>query len=120
MKSLTEPMLASAEYNRITVALTGEKGNVLAEGCVDPQKLHLIHAVSKDERLADHGRFRLIVTSSDKKAQEIARDYVFYDRQTYVFPGKDLIFYQADLRSREIQMQRIRCLRRIVEGRPRL
>ena len=57
-------MLASAEYNRITVALTGEKGNVLAEGCVDPQKLHLIHAVSKDERLADHGRFRLIVTSS--------------------------------------------------------
>ena len=111
-------MLASAEYNRITVALTGEKGNVLAEGCVDPQKLHLIHAVSKDERLADHGRFRLIVTSSDKKAQEIARDYVFYDRQTYVFPGKDLIFYQADLRSREIQMQRIRCLRRIVEGRP--
>ncbi len=118
MKSLTEPMLASAEYNRITVALTGEKGNVLAEGCVDPQKLHLIHAVSKDERLADHGRFCLIVTSSDKKAQEIARDYVFYDRQTYVFPGKDLIFYQADLRSREIQMQRIRCLRRIVEGRP--
>ncbi|MBP3279680.1 MAG: transcription-repair coupling factor, partial [Butyrivibrio sp.] len=52
------------------------------------------------------------------RAKEIYEDYKFYDRNVTVYPAKDLIFYQADVHSNEIARQRIRCLRRLIEGRP--
>ena len=91
---------------------------MLVEGCAEAQKLHLIHALSREESLASLARFRLIVTYSDQRAKEIQEAFRFYDRNTVLFPAKDLIFYQADLRGRELDMERIRCLRRIMEGRP--
>ena len=91
---------------------------MLAEGCAEAQKLHLIHALTREESLAGGARFRLIVTYSEQRARQIQEDYRFYDRNTVLFPAKDLIFYQADLRGRELDTERIRCLKRIMEGRP--
>ncbi len=88
------------------------------DGCVESQKLHLIDAVSRDTALYSNARFRVIVTYSDRRAKELRDEFTFYDRNTTVFPAKDALFYQADLRGREIEIERIKCLRRILEGRP--
>jgi len=83
-----------------------------AIGCVDSEKLHLISG------LAGEFKYRIIVTYSDIRAKEIFEDYKFYDRNVTVYPAKDLIFYQADVHSKEIVKERIKCLRRLIEGRP--
>ena len=118
MSTLTAPLKESENYNRIVDALQKESATVLAEGCAEAQKLHMIHALTREESLAGLAKFRLIVTYSDQKAKEIQEAYRFYDRNTVLFPAKDLIFYQADLRGRELDIERMRCLRRIMEGRP--
>ena len=118
MSTLTAPLKESENYNKIVEALQKNPVSILTDGCAEAQKLHLIHALAREESIAAGARFRLIVTYSDQKAREIQEDFRFYDRNTVLFPAKDLIFYQADLRGRELDTERIRCLRRIMEGRP--
>ena len=118
MSTLTAPLKESENYNKIVEALQKNPVSILTDGCAEAQKLHLIHALAREESIAAGARFRLIVTYSDQKAREIQEDFRFYDRNTVLCPAKDLIFYQADLRGRELETERIRCLRRIMEGRP--
>ena len=118
MRTLTEPLQEAQEYKTLVEALAKPKAKALADGCVPSQKLHLMDALSRENALSSFARFRLIVTSSDKKVREIRDEYLFYDRNTVIFPAKDLIFYQADLRGRELEKERIRCLRRLVVRRP--
>ena len=118
MRTLTEPLQEAQEYKTLVEALAKPMAKALADGCVPSQKLHLMDALSRENALSSFARFRLIVTSSDKRVREIRDEYLFYDRNTVIFPAKDLIFYQADLRGRELEKERIRCLRRLVEGRP--
>ena len=70
-------------------------GHVFVDGCVPSQKLHFASALAADARNV------LIVTHSDLRAREIREEYSFYSRNTVLFPAKDLIFYQADLKGRE-------------------
>jgi len=107
--TLTAPLTEMPAYRKLIETLAPAGACALAEGCVDSQKQHLIHALSREEALASHARFRLILTYSDRRAREIQQEYSFYDRNVTMYPAKDLIFYQADLRSREIDRERIRC-----------
>ena len=118
MSTLTAPLKESENYIKIVEAMQKDPSSVLVEGCAEAQKLHLAYALSKEESLAACARFKLIVTYSEKRAREILEGFRFYDRNTVLFPAKDLIFYQADLRGRELDTERIRCLRRLMEGRP--
>lgn len=118
MKAVFAPLRESEAYRRAVKELTAKAGSVLADGCADSQKIHLAFAFAGEEEIAPKARIRLFVTYSDLRAREIYEDCCFYDRNTVLFPAKDLIFYQADLRSREIETRRIRTLRRLLSGRP--
>ncbi len=112
MRAITTPLHELKEFEEINKYL--EKPFACAEvtGCVDSQKLHFIDSLGADFK------YRIIVTYSDLRAKEIYEDYKFYDKNVTVYPAKDLIFYQADVHSNEIVRQRIRCMRRLIEGRP--
>ena len=116
MPTITAPLKESENYNKIVEALQNGSFSVLAEGCAEAQKLHLIYSLYRESSLSALARFRLIVTYSDQRAREIKEAFRFYDKNTVLFPAKDLIFYQADIRGRELDTERIRCLRRIMEG----
>ena len=116
MPTLTAPLKESENYNKIVEALQNGSFSVLAEGCAEAQKLHMIYSLYRESSLSALARFRLIVTYSDQRAREIKEAFRFYDKNTVLFPAKDLIFYQADIRGRELDTERIRCLRRIMEG----
>ncbi len=118
MKSLTSPLYEAKEYQTLAELLSSPGGQAVADGCVPSQKLHLAFALSKDSALSSCGRFRLFITYSDKRVRELQEEYFFYDRNTVSFPAKDLIFYQADLRGKEIEKERMKCLRRLIENRP--
>jgi len=123
MNVFSEPLRELNAYQILKERLESTEGpqssgSVLADSCVDPQKAHLLYALCREESIAEHARLRLVLTYSDLRAREIAQDCSFYDRNVAVFPARDLIFYQADLRGNEIDKERLQCLRRIIEGKP--
>ncbi len=123
MNVFSEPLRELEAYNILKEQLESAKDadyrpGLLADSCVDSQKVHLLYALCREETIAEHARLRLVLTYSDLRAREIAQDCMFYDRNVTVFPARDLIFYQADLRGNEIDKERLQCLRRIMEGKP--
>ena len=98
------------EYDTLRSLLKRKKGIVAADGCVDPQKLHMINGLSNDYD------FKIIVTFSEQKAREIYEDYKFYDPNVLLFPAKDLIFFQADISGNVITADRMKSLKAILES----
>ncbi len=109
MRAFDVPFSSLAEYETLKELLKKGKGIIAADGCVDPQKLHMVYGMSDDFD------FKIIVTFSETKARRIYEDYRFYDRNVYLFPAKDLIFYQADIAGNVITEQRMRCIRALTE-----
>lgn len=110
MRSLQAPLLQSDTFCRMTEALKKEGSLVRIENLTDSARGHLTDA------LGASAKTRVIVTYSDKRAAEIAEDYTFYDRDTVLFPAKDLIFYEADIHAGEIMRRRMQAIRKIIEG----
>ena len=112
MRALLAPLQELGEYEELKKILGKEKAAVSISGCVDSEKLHMIYGLS------DGFRHKVIVTFSDLKAKELYEDYQFYDRNVMIYPAKDLIFFQADIHGNQLIMQRMKCLRRLMEGKP--
>ncbi len=110
MKAFDAPFSELAEYETLKSLLKKNSGIVCADGCADPQKLHMIYGMSDDFD------FKIIVTFSETKAREICEDYRFYDNNVYLFPAKDLMFYQADIAGNAVTQQRMKCIRAMSEG----
>ena len=111
MKVLTAPLWELAEFEEGKALLDRGKGHVAFSGLYDSQKLHMVYGLS------DGFTQKIIVTFSDKRAREIGAEYGFYDRRTMVYPGKDLIFYQADVSGGDLVRERMRVLRALLEKR---
>ena len=112
MEGMMMPLGELAEFSQMKKILLNEKGKLSLSGCVDSQKVHMIAG------LGERFKYKVIVTFSDLRAREIAEDFLFYDRNVVVYPGKDLIFYQADIHGNQLIKERIQVLKRIAEGKP--
>lgn len=58
---------------------------------------------------------RLIVTYEEKRAREIVEDYRFYDREVMYYPGKDALFYYADVHNNTTVKSRLEIFKKIAE-----
>lgn len=113
MNALLAPLKEISDFEELQKQLYKEEGCVALTGCVESQKLHMIHGLSD-------GVFhnKLIVTYSDLRMKELLEDEQFYDKDVISYPARDLIFYQADIHGNQLTKERIRCLRRILEDKP--
>ena len=111
MQALLAPLRELADFSDMKEQLKKNKALSIS-GCVDSQKLHMMYGLS------DGFKYKIIVTYSDLRVREILEDYRLYDRNVMSYPAKDLIFYQADIHGNQLMKERIRCLRRIMEGKP--
>ena len=112
MKTFIEPLKELKEFNDIRDNIIINNLPVQITGCIDSQKCHLIHG------LGDGITFKVIVTHNDLKAKEIYEDYRLYDRNVFLYPSKDIIFYSADIHGRAIVTERLKIIRRIIENQP--
>jgi len=112
MRALTAPLEELGELGEIKKQLKKKDGCVSLTGCVESQKVHMIYGLSEG------CKNRLIITFSDLRVKELLEDCRFYDRNAMSYPAKDLIFYQADIHGNQLVTERIRCLRRMLEGKP--
>ncbi len=114
MRTFTAPLHELGEFEEIEGYLKKAGRAVALTGCVDSQKMHMIYGLSDGLNL----KYKIIVASNDLRAREIYEDYQLYDKNVIIYPAKDLIFYQADVHGNQLVKERIKALRRLMEGRP--
>ncbi len=107
-----KPLEELADFPQMKELLHKKREKISLTGCVDSQKVHMMAA------LGDPFKCKLILTFNDLRAREIAEDYQLYDRNVMVYPGKDLIFYQADIHGNQLVKERIHVLKRLMEQKP--
>ncbi len=112
MKALTAPLHELGEFEEIRTLLKKPGKTAVLTGCVESQKLHMVYG------LGESFQNKLIITFSDLRVKEIQEDYRFYDRNVTCYPAKDLIFYQADIHGNQLTKERVKCMRRMLEGKP--
>lgn len=108
MKTFYAPLseLAGIEQLKKDFEVTGQ--SVMISGCIDTQKIHLVHAAVNDYR------FRLIITGDEAKAREMQEDSRFFDKSSIYYPAKDFIFYSADVHGNQLSGERLRCIQKII------
>ncbi len=104
MQALTAPLRELADFEEIRRLARKKKGMLRISGCVTSQKTHLMYA------LGDGCFYKVIACSSGEKARQVYEEYKFLSPQTFLYPAKDLLFYEADVKSRDLVSERMRVL----------
>ncbi len=109
MTALDGTLRKLASVVRAEELLREGAGPVVLSGTTESERAHIACRTGSFEA-------RLIVVHSDSDARSLAEDLSVFSDHVVSFPEKDLLFYQADIRSNELSRQRMRTLRKIREG----
>ena len=109
MQFFAGPLKELAEYEEIQKKRTEKQGVIQISGCVNSQKTHLMYA------LGDGFQRKIIAVSSELKAKQLYEEYRFLDSDVWIYPAKDLLFYQADLRGKYLIKQRMEVYQALIE-----
>ncbi len=109
MRTFYSPLYELNEFNEVLDNLKKQNTPIQMTGCIDTQKCHLMAGLGEDYPL------KLIITYDDIKAREIYEDYSLFDKDVFIYPSKDIIFYSADVHGKAIINDRLTILRRILE-----
>ncbi len=112
MNTFFYPLRELNEYLEIDHDLKLDKTPVQVTGCIDSQKSHLIAG------LGEESRFKVIVTYNELKAKEIYEDLRLYEKNVFLYPAKDIIFYSADIHGHAIVRERLLVLKQLMENGP--
>ena len=109
MKAFIAPLSELADFESVVRLRKKQSGILQFSGCVNSQKTHMMYALS------DGFSRKIIVTSSEMKAKQIYEEYKVIDSNVYLYPAKDLLFYQADLRGKYLIKQRMEVFQAMME-----
>ncbi len=109
MQALLGPLTELAQYDTIQKKIREKHGMIQIAGCVTSQKTHLMRA------LGDGFERKIIAVSSEAKAKQVYEEYRFLDSNVYLYPAKDMLFYQADLRGKYLVKHRMEVFQAMLE-----
>ncbi len=110
MSRVFENALAElAEFEELNTDLNRGRGPVQVSGCMDSQKVHLMQEAG--ERLP----WKLVVTYDEARAKEIYDDFRCFTDRVWLYPAKDLLFYNADIHGNLITRQRMQVVKALME-----
>ena len=107
MLSFTEPFLSLDEIGTLTRGLKEKKKIYGLTGCVEGAKSALLYTLSREHN------HTVYVASTEDAARELMQEYLFFDEDACLFPAKDLLFYQSDIRGNAIDIERMTAIRAI-------
>ncbi len=106
--TFTEPLRSQEVFQKLEAKLRKNRGLLMVSGCIESQKANLAYALAGEDFRA------VIIAENDLKARAFYEDYRFYHENTYFYPAKDLLFYQADVRSGLMDSERVAALRAVL------
>lgn len=108
-KVFANPLVELIEYEDMNQDLIKGRGPIQVSGCMDSQKVHLMHETAEDVP------WKLIVTYDDARAKEIYDDFRCFRQDVWLYPSKDLLFYSADIHGNLLTRRRLQVLRHLME-----
>jgi len=112
LNAFYEPLKELNEFVLAKSSLSKGQTPIQITGCIDSQKCHFSSSLSKEYP------YKIMITYDELKAKELYEDYKLYDKNVFLYPAKDVIFYSADVHGNAIVRERLRVLRQLLEGKP--
>lgn len=112
--AITKPLYEWRNFEEIEKSIKKyekKDGSIEITGCLDANKAHMIYGLGGDVSS------RFIVVAGELKAREMLEQYRVYDEEALYFPPKDMLFYQADVRSSNLASERQAVLQALIESR---
>ena len=109
MNNITKPLYELEAFTSAKEDLKTD-GIVEINGCHDASKLHVACG------LGEGFNNKVLVTFSEQRAREIAEEFSFYDKNVYLYPAKDLMFYQADIHGNLQTKERLKVIKAIINN----
>ena len=103
------PLTELAEYGDMKQDLMKGKGPVQICGVTDSQKVHVMYQVSEEKA------WRLVVTHDDTRARELYDDFSYFEKNTWLYPARDLLFYSSDIHGNLLTRQRMQVFKHLME-----
>ncbi len=110
MASFASPLQELNEYRILEEEFRKKKGPLAVSGCMDSQKVHLMHELAKVSGPV------LVVTYNEARAREIYEDFLNFRKDVLLYPARDLLFYQADVQGNLLTRQRVNVIKSLFEG----
>ena len=107
--SFRNPLPELKEYLDTKEDLCKGRGPVSVSGGTDSQKVHEMAELGRDFPL------KLVVTYSENRAKALYDDYRNFDRNVFLYPARDLLFYSADIQGSLLTRKRLMVLKQLLE-----
>lgn len=111
MQGLFGPLKEDSDYRHVIDSINKNKYPIQISGCVDTQNVHFIQAVSNEQKCNN-----VIITLDEQNAARMAEDMRIYDKNVFVYPAKDMMFFSADIHGNMILGERLRFIKCLLEG----
>ena len=109
MEIITKCLENNIEINQLRRYINDDKTPVYATGMADTQKAQVIVSLGK--------KSNLVIAENSFKAKEIYEDLSYFNKTSVcLYPAKDIIFYSADIKSRDIIKTRFGIISRLIAG----
>lgn len=109
---LIEPIEQIKGFNSfITNFKSSNSGKIV--GTVEACKSHMIYALSYYAQMKP-----VIITSNEISAKRVYEDmqFLYGDEQVYLYPARDILFYNADVHSMDITAERMKIIEALLTG----
>lgn len=103
------PLTELAEYGDMKRDLDQGKGPIQICGLTDSQRVHLIHELSQGKS------WKLVVTYDDTRARELYDDFSYFNKNTWLYPARDLLFYSSDIHGNLLTRQRMQVFWHLIQ-----
>lgn len=107
MKTLIESLHQLNKYQQVMECLE-------TDGCcsiVGPDETDRVFLMAG---FSENAVTRLVVTYDEKRANQLYEDFRFYDRNVFIYPSKDILFFSADIHGNAISRRRMEIFRRLI------
>ncbi len=108
---IAEPLSSLANWNSFIHTYTKEKSGAVV-GTIDHIKAQVMQAVANEIAINP-----IIIASTEQEAKVLHEDlkYLYDEHKVYLYPSRDILFYNADVHSTDITAERIRILNEIIQ-----
>ena len=107
--NFTAPLEELVQVEELKTGLRRGLGPLMVTGCVESQKAHLICALTEGRPLT------LVITYNEVQARELLEDISCFREDVFLYPAKDVLFFQADIQGNLLAKERMAVIRQILE-----
>lgn len=114
MTTFTAPIFELADFAEMIESIEKHRLPILASGLTNTGKCNLIAGISEKTGKKN----KVIITYDEVRARELVSDMKLYEKDVFLYPAKDIMFFSADVHGNAIVNDRLEVLKRVASGEP--